>query len=62
VRISTQQEDTDGNGEARFLNMAFGEYRLGVQAEGHKPYAETIKHNEKAGTKFREIKLEPGKP
>lgn len=62
VRIASQQENTNNNGEARFLNMAFGEYRLGAQAAGHKSHAETIKHNQQSGTKFREIKLEPGKP
>jgi hypothetical protein len=61
VRLASQQESTDSNGEARFLNIPFGEYRAGARADGYKVSAETIRHNKDSGTKFREFKLEPDK-
>jgi hypothetical protein len=59
VRVSSQQESTDSHGEARFLNMPFGEHGLGVQADGYKPHRITIKHARNATAGFTEIELDP---
>lgn len=59
VRVSSQQESTDSHGEARFLNMPFGEHGLGVQADGYKPHRITIKHARDATAGFTEVELDP---
>jgi hypothetical protein len=59
VRISSQQEQTDDHGEARFLKMPFGEHELKFQADGYKLHRLLLKHNRKVAAEFKDVELEP---
>jgi hypothetical protein len=59
VRISSQQESTDAQGVARFLEMPLGALDLAVAAAGYKTHSRTFHHNRQFATEFLEIELEP---
>jgi hypothetical protein len=60
VKLSSQYEYTNSNGEARFLKMPFGEHSLVVQADGYKKQLKLINHSKQSpASDFTEIELEP---